>query len=285
MEALEAGGNRAGALHHAQAHERLLRSELGVEAVPEVAALADRLRQAPPAAIHSAKAPEAPRFDEAAPTSPTVASARMRFRNFVLILAGLALLALTVRTFWSAGPRPPGSVAVLPFVNLSAGLRQRVLHRRPHGRDHHPPAAIPGLKVISRTSAMHYKGSRKTLPEIAARAQRGTCAGRKRPGKQRDCPDLGAAGGCAHRRSPVGAHLEHERQARSASRRRSRARWPGPGVELGGADPPAAGTAGTRNPDALEFYRGAGSSGTCGPGRRKREPWCTYQRAIALDSA
>jgi len=57
---------------------------------------------------------------------------------------------------------------VLPFVNLSPnedneyfadGLTEEVITRL---------AAVPGLKVISRTSAMHYKGSEKPLREIAA---------------------------------------------------------------------------------------------------------------------
>ncbi len=56
---------------------------------------------------------------------------------------------------------------MLPFVNLSGvadneyfsdGLTEEIITRL---------AAVPNLKVISRTSAMHYKGSRKPLKEIA----------------------------------------------------------------------------------------------------------------------
>lgn len=45
--ALDAGGNRAAALHHAQVHERLLRDEFGMEPPRELKALAGRLRREP----------------------------------------------------------------------------------------------------------------------------------------------------------------------------------------------------------------------------------------------
>ncbi|MEJ7811099.1 MAG: BTAD domain-containing putative transcriptional regulator [Gemmatimonadaceae bacterium] len=47
MQALEAAGNRTGALQHAGIHERLLRAEFGVEPAAEVLALAERLRREP----------------------------------------------------------------------------------------------------------------------------------------------------------------------------------------------------------------------------------------------
>jgi hypothetical protein len=62
---------------------------------------------------------------------------------------------------------PERSIVVLPFVNLSAdpdneyfsdGLTEEIITRL---------AAVTGLKVISRTSAMHYKGTTMALPEIA----------------------------------------------------------------------------------------------------------------------
>lgn len=45
MEALDAAGNRAGALRHARIHTRLLEEEFGAPPDPEVSALADRLRR------------------------------------------------------------------------------------------------------------------------------------------------------------------------------------------------------------------------------------------------
>ncbi len=51
MQALQAGGNRAGALQHATAHARLLRAEFGIAPAPEVEALAERLRREPAATV------------------------------------------------------------------------------------------------------------------------------------------------------------------------------------------------------------------------------------------
>jgi serine/threonine-protein kinase len=47
MQVLEAGGNRARALQHADAHVRLLHAELGVTSAPGVVELAEQLRRTP----------------------------------------------------------------------------------------------------------------------------------------------------------------------------------------------------------------------------------------------
>jgi DNA-binding SARP family transcriptional activator/tetratricopeptide (TPR) repeat protein len=72
MEALEAAGNRAAAIRHAQVHAALLREELDAEPDPEVEALAQRLRDAPrtvglQAASASAGAAEASATEEGTP--------------------------------------------------------------------------------------------------------------------------------------------------------------------------------------------------------------------------
>jgi TolB-like protein/Tfp pilus assembly protein PilF len=79
----------------------------------------------------------------------------------IVAFAGAAL------TFGRRGDEVERSIVVLPFVNLGAsadddyfsdGLTEEIITRL---------AAVPGLRVISRTSAMHYKGTKKPLPEIA----------------------------------------------------------------------------------------------------------------------
>src|SRR5688572_13054734 len=61
MRALEAAGNRAGALQHASVHQRLLQEEFGLRLTPEIAELAEGLRHDPaPRAPERARAPELP---------------------------------------------------------------------------------------------------------------------------------------------------------------------------------------------------------------------------------
>jgi TolB-like protein/DNA-binding SARP family transcriptional activator/Tfp pilus assembly protein PilF len=77
MEALEAAGNRAGALKHARIHAQLLEQEFGTDPDPEVLELAERLRDAPAAGEnggpegvddgHSTPSPEPGEASDAAP--------------------------------------------------------------------------------------------------------------------------------------------------------------------------------------------------------------------------
>ncbi|HEX3159915.1 MAG TPA: BTAD domain-containing putative transcriptional regulator, partial [Gemmatimonadaceae bacterium] len=194
MQAMEASGNRAGALQHAAIHQRLLQEELGMGSASEVAALAERLRREPasespvwnqrpetpgvretePAREPSAE-PEVPAPVDSRPERSAYASSqaapesRTGRRGKWLGAAVLVAVALG-GAIWAASPRasvPEPSIAVLPFLNLSAnedneyfsdGLTEEIITRL---------AAVPGLKVISRTSAMHYKGSEQPLRKIA----------------------------------------------------------------------------------------------------------------------
>jgi len=188
MQALEASGNRAGALQHALTHQRLLEQELGVTSTPvAIADLAERLRRQPPAqaASSTARRAEVSDIGTTGEASASVPARRvtplegpqnrtMRSRPTLVRrwLRGLSLLALAAVAgiVWAArpnDPEPARSIVVLPFVNLSPnedneyfadGLTEEVITRL---------AAVPGLKVISRTSAMHYKDSGKPLRQIA----------------------------------------------------------------------------------------------------------------------
>jgi TolB-like protein/DNA-binding SARP family transcriptional activator/Flp pilus assembly protein TadD len=180
MQALDASGNRAGALQHATIHQRLLQQELGVTAVPEVAALADRLRREPAvparnASIGAEPEPESDPVTLLATRDPSLRSGRVsrlvtRKRRWALVAIIALLAAGASGAVWSrwSGPRDPDpSIVVLPFVNMSAdenneyfsdGLTEEITARL---------ASVPGLKVISRTSAMHYKGTKRPLREIA----------------------------------------------------------------------------------------------------------------------
>jgi TolB-like protein/DNA-binding SARP family transcriptional activator/Tfp pilus assembly protein PilF len=87
-----------------------------------------------------------------------------RLGAVVLIIVALASAAWIFRP---DTPKPERSIVVLPFLNLSAdadneyfsdGLTEEIITRL---------SAIPNLKVISRTSAMRYKGSTQSLRDIA----------------------------------------------------------------------------------------------------------------------
>ena len=94
----------------------------------------------------------------------------------VISLAALGLvLAVGIAWAWrqrsaklaAAASLPPRSIAVLPLVNLSGnpeqdyladGITEAIIGRL---------ATIQGLRVISRTSSMQFKGTRTSVPEIA----------------------------------------------------------------------------------------------------------------------
>jgi TolB-like protein/DNA-binding winged helix-turn-helix (wHTH) protein/tetratricopeptide (TPR) repeat protein len=100
------------------------------------------------------------------PRSKTIISFRL------WILLGVAvLLAVITGVFWMnrGGGRPPAikSLAVLPLKNLSGdptreyladGMTEELIGRL---------AAIHDLRVVSRTSAMHFKDTQLSVPEIA----------------------------------------------------------------------------------------------------------------------
>ncbi len=107
----------------------------------------------------------------AATTSVVRAPAR---RKYALPLAlGIAALLLATGTWWflraRGAPPPPTirSLAVLPLANLSGDPQQDYFAEGMTESLITELSKISALKVISRTTAMHYKGTTKSLPEIA----------------------------------------------------------------------------------------------------------------------
>jgi len=88
-----------------------------------------------------------------------------------LVAAGLllALVAVTARRQLLTKPPPAAirSIAVLPFENLTGNPEQQYFADGMTDALITALAQIRQLRVISRTSAMHYRDTRKTLPEIA----------------------------------------------------------------------------------------------------------------------
>jgi TolB-like protein/DNA-binding winged helix-turn-helix (wHTH) protein/Tfp pilus assembly protein PilF len=89
------------------------------------------------------------------------------------VLAAIALLVIlslsSVRERWFGHRSPPRiqSLAVLPLVNLSSDTVQDYFTDGMTEELTTDLGKISALRVISRTSAMQYKGSKKSLPEIA----------------------------------------------------------------------------------------------------------------------
>lgn len=97
-----------------------------------------------------------------------------RVRGWFALGSGLAVLALLALGYAvarnrtrAAHPPPIKSLAVLPFQNLSGdpsqeyfadGMTEELIGRL---------SRIPGLRVISRTSSMHFKNTRMSAPEIS----------------------------------------------------------------------------------------------------------------------
>jgi TolB-like protein/DNA-binding winged helix-turn-helix (wHTH) protein len=83
------------------------------------------------------------------------------------LLAGLNVGGLRQRLLRTSAAGRIRSVAVLPLENVSGDPSQEYFADGMTELLTTDLGKIAGLRVISRTSAMHYKGTRKTLPEIA----------------------------------------------------------------------------------------------------------------------
>jgi serine/threonine protein kinase/TolB-like protein/Tfp pilus assembly protein PilF len=105
--------------------------------------------------------------------TPTYRGAKFMTRNKAGVMAATLIMVLLIALIGVGIPRlPPGdkairSVAVLPFVNLSADQAQEYLADGMTEELIADLAQIGALRVISRTSVMQFQGARKSLPEIA----------------------------------------------------------------------------------------------------------------------
>src|ERR1700686_4290476 len=102
----------------------------------------------------------------------TLAKPRKRNPSLVLILCALFVLGLAawiVRryVYAKAAVQPIHSIAVLPLDNLSGDPSEEFFADGMTDQLITDLAKVGSLRVISRTSVMRYKGTRKALPEIA----------------------------------------------------------------------------------------------------------------------
>ena len=308
MHALDASGNRARAIQHAATHERLLRQELGVQAATGASALAERMR-VEPRAVSSASAPDvavtepppppgppagasvdaeiAPPQESAPPLGQPESADGVRRRR--VITAFLALVAAVVVAglawvFWPAAPAPERSIAVLPFLDMSPrgdneyfsdGITEEIITQL---------STIPTLKVISRTSAMHFKKTTKSLKQITgelgvAHVLEGSV---RRDGDTiRITAQLIDAGADHHLwsrsydRYAMNVIGVQDEIASAVSRALE--------VELGGTQG-ALSRRGTRDPQAYEFYRRGRYLWSKRTKAGHEQAFAYYQRAIERDS-
>jgi TolB-like protein/DNA-binding winged helix-turn-helix (wHTH) protein/tetratricopeptide (TPR) repeat protein len=100
---------------------------------------------------------------------------RGRLRRLWFAAAGIGVAAAVIfalyfehaRPFRTSAAMKIQSVAVLPLDNLSGDPSQDYFADEITDALTTSLAQIRGIRVISRTSAMHYKGTKKVLPEIA----------------------------------------------------------------------------------------------------------------------
>jgi serine/threonine-protein kinase len=143
----EAGPEIARVVMRCLAKERAERFQTAGEFATQLQAAGERSRQSPPRKARRGSRP-------------------------VRIAATLALLIIAAVVYWKLAPKAAPdpqirSLVVLPLVNLSGDPAQEYLADGMTDALIGDLAKIGALRVISRTSAMRYKGAKKPLPEIA----------------------------------------------------------------------------------------------------------------------
>lgn len=190
MEALEAAGDRAGAIRQARLHALLLEQDFEAEPEPAVMALAERIRtQVDHAGAHEAASLERRQVGEtltplasdpngaSAPNatgSPHVGRqgatpARHSWKQMAGIAATLLVVGLITWVSARAFGREPEitRVAVLPLANLTGDSKQDYFVGGRHDALISELAQIEALTVYSRQSVLRYEGSHLPVPQIA----------------------------------------------------------------------------------------------------------------------
>jgi TolB-like protein/Tfp pilus assembly protein PilF len=109
---------------------------------------------------------------DAYPAASAPVSARRSWRNWKVLVPLTVLFALAllfaVQSWWGISSASPiRSLAILPFVNLSGDPKQEYFADGMTEELIAELGQVSTLRVISRTSAMTYKGTKKTVPVIA----------------------------------------------------------------------------------------------------------------------
>ena len=119
--------------------------------------------------LRDEQTPGSPPPVESAVDTPTESHRSWRRAWAIATIAGVVTTAIGAAAWFRYHVRPPAvhSIAVLPFANLSGDPSQDYFADAMTEELTSDLGRISALRVISRTSAMHYKNTQKTTPEIA----------------------------------------------------------------------------------------------------------------------
>lgn len=165
MRALDASGDRAGAIHHARTHALLLREQFGLEADAEVSALADRLQRAdvprspPPPLEAPLPRPHAPELEPRRPSSSRRAQplVLLSLTGAVAILMGWLLGSPTARDVILVADSAPDTV----LGDFVAERLRQVLARSPRLSVMGRPAIDATLQRMGRDAKL------RLTPDVA----------------------------------------------------------------------------------------------------------------------
>jgi TolB-like protein/DNA-binding winged helix-turn-helix (wHTH) protein/Tfp pilus assembly protein PilF len=99
--------------------------------------------------------------------SPSLSRPWRRGRKLLAVSVLMLSLLVSGVFLYNSNNRPIRSLAVLPFVNLTGDPEQEYLADGMTEALITDLARLGAIRVISRTSAMKYKGAKKSLPDIA----------------------------------------------------------------------------------------------------------------------
>ena len=122
---------------------------------------------------HGASVDVSPRTSDNVPTTLQPSTHLLKFKIaavLVLAFAGALLTLYLLPHFWRASASDKGpirSIAVLPLENLSADIEQKYFADGITEAVTGDLAQVGALRVISRSSSMQYRGTHKTVPQIA----------------------------------------------------------------------------------------------------------------------
>jgi TolB-like protein/DNA-binding SARP family transcriptional activator len=185
MRALAASGEPAAALQHARIHELIVAEEFGGAPDPSVSALAAELRAGsvmrraavPATTVVAGDGGPASESEVAGPAEPGRSAAEpartssgRRWLRFLVPVAGVLVVVVGMALAGgqkTAEARPEASLAVLPFINTSAGGDTDALSDGLTDNLITALAGVPGIRVIARTSAFAFRNSGLDLRTIA----------------------------------------------------------------------------------------------------------------------